>query len=81
MNTAKCPACEAERQTQEAVRNLDRFIAAIKPGDRAPEPIYVDRLRHCRACSRNDNGTCLSCGCFVKIRAALKAARCPRKIW
>lgn len=81
MTESRCPACEAERQTREAVQNLDRFIAAIKPADRASDGEYEKRLSICGICGQNQAGTCMSCGCFVRIRAAQKSGTCPRKKW
>lgn len=77
----RCPVCEAEKQTIEAVRDLDRYIAAIRPEDRTPEEEYEKRLKTCGTCPRNDSGTCLSCGCLVRIRAAQKHGRCPDRRW
>ena len=39
------------------------------------------RLDICKDCEKLNQGTCLACGCFVEIRAALKRGRCPYKKW
>jgi hypothetical protein len=39
------------------------------------------RLEVCKECERLNQGTCLACGCFVEIRAALKKGRCPYNKW
>ena len=49
--------------------------------DRADEKVYEERLSKCRLCDNLLSGTCLSCGCYVEIRAAIKKGRCPEKKW
>ncbi len=49
--------------------------------DRADEKVYGERLSKCRLCDNLLSGTCLSCGCYVEIRAAIKKGRCPEKKW
>ncbi|MBR6986678.1 MAG: hypothetical protein IKH82_01250 [Clostridiales bacterium] len=39
------------------------------------------RLSLCRSCDKLNQGTCLSCGCFVEIRAALVKGNCPYSKW
>ena len=56
-------------------------ISAIRDKDRADEKVYHDRLKICRSCDNLLSGTCLSCGCYVEIRAAVISGRCPMKKW
>lgn len=39
------------------------------------------RLSICSNCDRLNQGTCLACGCFVEIRAALVKGNCPYSKW
>ncbi len=58
-----------------------RALAAISDADRTCEKYYEERLHICRSCDNLISGTCLSCGCYVEIRAAMKKGRCPKKKW
>lgn len=60
---------------------IGRFVAAIKDEDRADEELVNQRLEICRQCEKLNAGTCLKCGCYVEIRAALMRGRCPAKKW
>jgi hypothetical protein len=53
----------------------------IKAEDRSSDELYQERLGICKECDKLNAGTCLSCGCYVEIRAALKQSRCPDKKW
>ena len=35
----------------------------------------------CKECDKLNAGTCLSCGCYVEIRAAMKQSKCPNRKW
>ncbi len=48
---------------------------------RAPEEEYQRRLTLCKACEKLLQGTCLSCGCYVELRAAARGGHCPKKKW
>lgn len=39
------------------------------------------RLAICKDCSKLNQGTCLACGCFVELRAALTKGKCPYSKW
>ena len=42
---------------------------------------YERRLDICKDCDKLNAGTCMSCGCYVEIRAAAKISKCPTKKW
>ena len=63
-----------QRELAEIIR--DR-IAAMPEEQRADEATVSARLEACRACDRLTNGTCGLCGCYVELRAAKRAQRCP----
>ena len=52
-------------------------VGTIPEEDRTPEEEYAFRLAQCRACEHLQRGTCARCGCYVEVRAARKAQRCP----
>ncbi|MFR1660111.1 DUF6171 family protein [Gallintestinimicrobium sp.] len=43
--------------------------------------MYEKRLELCKACDYLEAGTCLACGCYVELRAAVKKNRCPYRHW
>jgi hypothetical protein len=46
----------------------------------ADEKLYNERLKVCNDCERLAYGTtCMSCGCFVKIRALYALRICPHE--
>ena len=57
------------------------YREAIKKKDRVPEAEYEARLAVCKTCDFLNAGTCGACGCYVELRAAAKAGRCPYKKW
>ena len=58
-------------------KELDWMDAEMKAAD----DLYAERLKICEECDKLSQGTCLSCGCFVELRAAAGKAACPRKLW
>ena len=60
---------------------IEGYIKALSPSDRADEALYEKRLATCGACDKLLSGTCLACGCYVEIRAAGKRVACPKKKW
>ena len=60
---------------------IGKYLAAIAKEDRAGDSLYEDRLGMCKNCEKLADGTCLSCGCYVELRAASKKAACPLKKW
>ena len=60
---------------------VKKGIEDLPKSDRADEKVYEERLSICRLCDNLLSGTCLSCGCYVEIRAAIKKGRCPEKKW
>lgn len=62
-------------------RMIQKYKEAIKKEDAAEERCYEERLSVCKACELLNAGTCLACGCYVELRAAAKAGRCPYHKW
>ncbi len=49
--------------------------------DLVPDDVSSARLCICKECEKLNQGTCLACGCYVEIRAALKNGKCPYSKW
>ena len=77
----KCKRCLIRDMAEEDRKDLEKYIDAIKPQDRAPEDLEEKRLDICRTCDSLEDATCMACGCYVEFRAALRDGRCPRKKW
>jgi len=60
---------------------IGKHIDVLHKEDRSDEALYEKRLDICKNCEKLNAGTCLSCGCFVEIRAAMKPAKCPNRKW
>ncbi|CBK74094.1 hypothetical protein CIY_12720 [Butyrivibrio fibrisolvens 16/4] len=60
---------------------IEKYKGALKPEDMAGDEEYEARLLVCRQCEKLNAGTCMSCGCYVELRAAAKISRCPNKKW
>lgn len=65
----------------EQQEDLDKYIKVIKTEDRCSEEAYEQRLEVCRQCEMLLEATCLACGCYVEIRAAVAHSKCPKKRW
>jgi len=50
---------------------------------RSPEEIAQYRLEICKSCEwfRQRTETCRKCGCFMKLKTKLEAAKCPIGKW
>ena len=76
-----CKQCLLRDLAVEDQKDLQKYLAVIKPQDRASEALYEERLAVCRACEKLSEATCEACGCYVEIRAYVAANRCPKKKW
>ena len=77
-----CRKCLLADMDDEAAKKIiGDGIEAILDADRTEEEVYHERLSICRLCDNLLSGTCLQCGCYVEIRAAIKKGRCPEKKW
>lgn len=74
-----CRRCLLADMPDEAAlaKNMQELIALLPEEKRADEPERLRRLAQCKACDHLNRGTCALCGCFVELRAAKKAMRCP----
>lgn len=77
-----CRRCLLRELNETEYREkLERYIVGLDQALKAPEALYEKRLSVCRECEKLSEGTCLSCGCYVELRAAVKESRCPNKKW
>jgi len=66
---------------EEYHKMIGQHIEFLSEEDRATKEENDKRLSICKDCEKLNAGTCLSCGCYVEIRAAIKKSRCPNKKW
>ena len=79
-----CPRCLLEDISEEDIsRAIAARISAIPEEQRVSEDEYDRRLSICKSCDMLVSGTCGKCGCYVELRAARAANRCPheKKYW
>lgn len=81
MEQRVCTRCLL-RDMQEADKAMiDKYLLAIKEQDKVSNEEYEDRLSICTTCEKLNEGTCMSCGCYVELRAASIVSHCPQKRW
>lgn len=61
----------------ELSRAIAERIALMPEEARADAETVARRLAVCRACDHLMNGGCALCGCYVELRTAKAAQRCP----
>ena len=77
-----CTRCLLKDYSKEVYDKLIvEGLKALPPEDLTTEDVTSGRLEICLNCEKINQGTCLACGCYVEIRAALKAGKCPYKKW
>lgn len=70
-----------ELSEQEYREKLEKYIIGLDDEVRAKEQLYEKRLLLCKECEKLSAGTCLTCGCYVELRAAVAGSRCPLEKW
>ena len=84
MDTQKkpCLKCLLRELDEEAyMKQLHRYIVQLDPDVKTAQQVYEKGLEVCKACDYLEAGTCLACGCYVELRAAVKKNRCPYRHW
>lgn len=82
--TAKriCKKCLLREFDEETYRSkLGRVLELMDEDTKAAPELYEKRLAVCKECEKLSEGTCLGCGCYVELRAAVKKNKCPYKYW
>lgn len=75
--TIPCRCLLKEAGEKELSENIAEYVNTLNEEIRADEKLYRERLKICGSCESLLNGTCLKCGCYVEMRAAVAKNRCP----
>lgn len=76
-NPRYCRKCILDKITEnDTEKALNRYILAIDEEIRTKADEYEKRLAICKACPMYQDGLCRVCGCFVKLRAAVRKNYC-----
>lgn len=64
-------------------QQMQDYIHYLNAEDKVSEDDYQERLQACMRCNNLLSGICRVCGCYVEMRAAIKARHCPgaHKAW
>jgi len=76
-----CKRCLLREMADADAEKIAFYREALKKEDRVAEEEYEERLAACKSCDFLNVGTCGACGCYVELRAAAKAGKCPYKKW
>ena len=76
-----CTRCLLRDMISADTAMIDKYKNALKNEDRVDTAEYERRLGICTTCDKLNEGTCMSCGCYVELRAAAKVSSCPNKRW
>lgn len=81
-NKRHCYRCLLREMDEKAyMEKLHRYIELLDGDVKTAQKIYEERLNVCKSCDYLEAGTCLACGCYVELRAAVKKNKCPYKKW
>ena len=75
----RCLLKDLSKEKYEAI--IINGLSSLQPEDLTERFETDRRLNVCKDCDRLNQGTCLACGCFVELRASLKAGHCPYSKW
>ena len=76
-----CVRCLLRDMVDADMAMIEKYKSALKEADMVSDEEYERRLDICGGCDKLNAGTCMSCGCYVEIRAAAKISKCPTKKW
>ncbi len=76
-----CTRCLLRDMIDADISMIEKYKSALKLEDMATDEEYERRLAICTSCEKLNEGTCMSCGCYVELRAAAKISKCPTKKW
>ncbi len=81
-NQRVCKQCLL-REYDEAAYNekLKKLLVLMDKDIKAGTDLYEKRLSICKQCDKLLEGTCIGCGCYVELRAAVNSNHCPYKKW
>lgn len=74
----KCVRCLIRQSADGAAYDLiNKYLSNLDSEFKVGEREYKRRLAKCEECDSLLSGTCLKCGCYAQVRAALKDSSCP----
>lgn len=76
-----CKKCLLRDMAEGDIEQIEKYKNRIKAEDRVSEEKYEERLSICKSCDKLNAGTCISCGCYVELRALSISSKCPNKQW
>ena len=77
-----CKKCLIREISESSFHELiEKNLEFIDTKDKTSAKKYDERLAVCKDCDKLNSGTCLACGCYVEIRAAIEKNKCPKKKW
>ena len=78
-----CRCLLKEAGEKELAQSIAEYVNTLNEEIRADDDLYQKRLKICSGCGKLLNGTCQKCGCYVEMRAAVRANHCPseEKLW
>lgn len=81
--TNGCRLCEIYKAASDPAlaSQVEVLIKGIPKEEKTSDTEYARRLDICGMCDKLSGNTCLSCGCFVELRAAKSDSHCSRKKW
>lgn len=81
-NRKICKRCLLrEAGEQGEYEQVKAAVSRLSEKEKAPPEAYAERLVVCESCEHLIKGTCMKCGCYVELRAALTKGSCPKKRW
>lgn len=77
MEKKPCLKCLLKEMDEAAyMEKLHRYIEMMDAKSRTADDTYEKRLNICKQCDYLEAGTCLACGCYVELRAAVNKNKC-----
>ena len=77
-----CKKCLLKEMSEERFKKeLADYLDSLEEEEKASRQIYEERLSVCKQCDYLNAGMCKACGCYVEMRAAMKARICPYGKW
>lgn len=82
METRICKKCLLREGIQEGGEGyVERYMNNLSEETRTEKTVYEERLDTCKHCELLMKAMCRACGCYVELRAAVRAQKCPYEKW
>jgi hypothetical protein len=67
----------------ERAWNLAKSLAGyVADGCQSASPEqYAERLKICDTCPQRSENICRMCGCYLPVKATMRAVQCPLGLW